>query len=154
MLNPTILEKSYQKYIQNLPECVPDGILDVDISILHNCGLLGISAAEPIELENSLSHYFHVIESAEKITLFNQEFVIWIVPIHSPSSSGEEEEEDILSRSYVLLAINDNSEPNLEMVFSTSGIYNNSKFIIGLIEHFIEDIKENEKLFDDFKDII
>jgi hypothetical protein len=151
MLNPTILEKSYQKYIQNLPECVPDGILDVDISVLHNCGILGASLAEPLELENSLSHYFHVIESTEKITLFNQEFVIWIVPIHSGSDL---EDEDTLSRSYVLLALNNDSEPELEMVFSTSGIYNNSKFIIGLIEHFIEDIKENEKLFGEFEDII
>lgn len=145
MLNPTVLEQTFQKYIQNLPEAAPDGILDIDIFALQHCGLLKATQPENLEIENTLSHYFHVLESQDKITLFNQEFVVWIVPVHS----GSVIEGDFSSTSFVLLALNREGQPELEIVFSTTGIYNNSKFIISLIEFYIDEIKENEKFMDD-----
>ena len=56
-----------------------------------------------------------MIETTEKITLINDEFVIWIVPEKVNNSAT----------TYTLIALNRNDGPQLEVTFITSGVYNN-----------------------------
>ncbi len=57
---------------------LPDGIVEVDLALLHRLGLLKYHSDEKERF--SLTRYFHVIESPDKITLINEQFLIWIVP--------------------------------------------------------------------------
>ena len=128
------LDSSYEKFMNHLPELVPDGIVHVDLQLLQKLGLLH----EEIDNDNSssLTRFFHVVESKEKITLFNDQFVIWIVP----------EKINNEPHTLVLVALNFPPKPKLDMAFSMSGIYNTSRLVLRVLEKFLADIQENEDL--------
>jgi hypothetical protein len=133
VINPEELESDYQKYICNLKQFAPDGVVDIDLSLLHELGLL--SCEEEEQDEGSLTHNFYVIESSDKLTLFNQKYVVWIVPKlieQTPTT-------------YTLIALNDKKQTHLEMVFSTSGVYNHSSLVLRILEKFLAQIEENEE---------
>ena len=134
MMNPDELESDYQKFTGNLKQFAPDGVVEIDLSLLHELGLL--SCEETGESEaTSLTHNFYVVESSDKLTLFNQKYVVWIVPKlveHTPTT-------------YTLIAINDKEQTHLEMVFSTAGVYNHSNLVLRILERFLDQIEENEK---------
>ena len=78
MVNAAQIEQAYQNYTGNLPSWLPDGIVNVDDKFLEEKNLTSIlsdTSAQPY----SIKDYFSIIETDEKITLFNEEFVIWIV---------------------------------------------------------------------------
>lgn len=128
------LDSSYEQFMNHLPELVPDGIVHVDIQLLQKLGLLH-EETDP-DTSSSLTRFFHVVESKEKITLFNEQFVIWIVPEsinHEPHT-------------LVLVALNIPPRPKLEMSFSMSGIYNTSRLVLRVLEKFLAEIQENEDL--------
>jgi len=132
MIDPQDLEVHYNAFIADLPRFVPDGILEVNLALLNDLGLL---SEEPEEEENSFSNSFYVIESADKLTLFNQKFIVWIVPKlieQTPTT-------------YTLVALNKKVEPRLEMVFTTTGVYNHSNLVLRILERFLEQIEENEE---------
>lgn len=134
MHNLSIIEEYYKKYTKNLSEWIPEGIFTVDLPLLASFDLLSFQhsyVADP-----SLTRYFHVIESSEKITLINEEFVIWIVT----------ERLDNVPVTYTLIAINQDEYPHLEVAFAASGVYNSSLFVLRLLEKFLIDIQENERL--------
>ena len=128
------LDSSYEKFMNHLPELVPDGIVHVDLQLLQKLGLLH----DEIDNDNSssLTRFFHVVESKEKITLFNDQFVIWIVP----------EKINNEPHTLVLVALNFPPKPKLDMAFSMSGIYNTSRLVLRVLEKFLADIQENEDL--------
>ncbi len=128
------LDSSYEKFMNHLPELVPDGIVHVDLALLQKLGLLH----EEVDSDNSssLTRFFHVVESKEKITLFKDQFVIWIVP----------EKINNEPHTLVLVALNFPPKPKLEMAFSMSGIYNTSRLVLRVLEKFLADIQENEDL--------
>jgi hypothetical protein len=136
MINPTELESTYREFIHNLPRWVPDGVIQVDLALLHAFGLLS-PADEAIDSPtHPLTHYFHVMETPEKITLYNDQFVAWIVPQLAEGSPA----------TYTLIAVLGPDKPHLELVFATSGVYNSSRFVLRVLECFLEDIQENEEL--------
>jgi hypothetical protein len=126
------LDSSYEQFIRRLPELIPDGIIEVDLKLLQKLGLLH----EELQNEASaqLTRFFHVVESKEKITLFNDQFVIWIVP------------EKVQNEPFtlVLIALNNPAKLHLEMAFSMSGIYNTSRLVLRVLEKFLSEIQENE----------
>lgn len=128
------LDMCYEQFMNNLNEYAPDGIIDADLSFLQRLGLLH---DEP---ENtpapSLTRYFHVVESKEKITLFNEQFAIWVVP----------EKINDEPTTLVLIAMSDRAKLRLELVFSTSGIYNTSRLVLRMIEKLLAEIQENEEI--------
>ncbi len=128
------LDSSYEQFINRLPELIPDGIVQVDLKLLQKLGLLH----EEIENDSttSLTRFFHVVESKDKITLFNDQFVIWIVP----------EKLDTEPHTLVLIALNTQPKPKLEMAFTISGIYNTSRLVLRVLERFLSEIQENEEL--------
>lgn len=134
MNNIEKLEAVYKKYIQNLSDWLPEGIIRVDLALLQEMNLLDFDK-EIQKPDDSLTRYFQVIEQEDKITLVNEEYVIWIVP-----SSNEE-----IAATYTLVALNRvGREPELELAFSVSGVYNTSKMVLRLLEKFLADIQENE----------
>ncbi len=135
MNNIEKLEAVYKKYIQNLSDWLPEGIMRVDLALLQEMNLLDFDK-EIQKPDDSLTRYFQVIEQEDKITLVNEEYVIWIVP-----SSNEE-----IAATYTLVALNRvGREPELELAFSVSGVYNTSKMVLRLLEKFLADIQENEE---------
>ncbi|MEL7431690.1 MAG: hypothetical protein AAGI90_04075 [Chlamydiota bacterium] len=133
MLNPIQLEEFYQEYFHNLSKWAHDGILQVNLFMLHELGILESLQNDP-NPSDDLTQYFHVIESVEKVTLFNEQFVIWIIP---------KMEEDV-AVTYVLIALNHEEKPALEIVFATSGVYNTPKYVLKVLQHFLIDMLETE----------
>lgn len=132
-MDPQELEEVFQEYMADLSQHVPDGIYDVDLTLLYELDLL--TAQEEGAEDDLLSYSFYVIESADKLTLYNQKFVIWILP----------KMVDGVATTYTLIAINEGDRPQLEMVFTTSGVYNHSNLVLRILEKFLAEIEENEQ---------
>lgn len=127
------MDEYYNKYIQDLSDWIPEGIIDVNIDLLQRMDLLGYYKDE--KRDPSLTRYFHVIETEEKITLVNDDFVVWIVP----DRVGEQ------AVTYALIALNKDNVPKLEMAFSASGVYNTSRLVLRVLEKLLLEIQENEE---------
>ena len=132
------IEECFKKFSKDLSLWLPDGLIQVDIKLLQELGLLDF---RDTLAETSFTRYFQVVESSEKITLVNEQFVIWIVP--------EKRENEPFT--YVLIAINTPKEPHLELAFSVSGAYNTSRLVLRILEKYLLEIQENEDSLRSFK---
>lgn len=130
MYNPVLIEEYFKKYINNLPQWLPDGVLQVDIELLQRYNLLNFEEKQ----DPGLTRFFHVMESTDKVTLVNDQFVIWIVPDNSNGTP----------MTYVLIALNRNGIPQLETAFTTSDVYNTSRLVLRILEKLLFEIQENE----------
>lgn len=139
MYNASDLEQYFKKFIKNLSKWLPEGVLVVDIEILHKLGLLNYHKS----YDSTLTRYFHVIESQDKITLINDQFIVWIVP----------ENDEGLSKTYVLIALNAQGTPKMELAFMTSDVYNSSRLVLRLLEKFLFEIQENEDSLKPYKEV-
>lgn len=135
------LEDCYQNFIKNINNLLPEGIVDVDLKLLQKHNLLNYHQKD--KRDPSLTRYFQVIESNEKITLVNEQFVIWIVP----------EKFNYVPITYTLIALNQDKIPHLEMAFAASGCYNSSRLVLRLLEIFLQEIQETEELLQKFKKV-
>ena len=143
MVNPSRFEQAYQKFMDNINDWAPDGIIPVNLELLQSLDLLKEDLSNQGLENDEITRFFHVVESAEKITLFNEKFVIWIIP---QVISGQ-------PVTVILIALNKiEEEPKLEMAFSTAGIYNTSKLVLRILEKFLLEIQENEDLITMFQD--
>jgi hypothetical protein len=140
MMNPIELEEAYQQFIKNLSEVAHDGVLSIDLHVLHEQGLLS-QLQDDHGNPDDLTQYFHVIESVEKVTLFNEQFTVWIIP--------KMEEENPMT--YVLIALNHKNKPQLEVVFTTAGVYNTPKHVLKVLQHFLLDMLETEATLNAFE---
>lgn len=140
MLNPTQIEQAYKEFIGNLPSCAHDGILSINLNFLYDQGLLDNLATNEDDSED-LTQFFHVIESVEKVTLFNEQFVVWIVP----KMEGDQ------PMTYVLIALNHENKPRLEIVFTTHGVYNSPRYVLKVLQHFLSDMLETEATLTSFE---
>lgn len=128
------IEHSYQKYINNLNLWAPEGVIPVNLDLLQRLDLLSF---QNTQTEDTLTRYFNVVESPEKITLINDKFVIWIVPENIEGKPT----------TFTLIALNNPKEdPLLETVLAASGAYNTSLMILRVLEKYLKDIQENEDL--------
>ena len=134
MLNPTQIEQAYKEFMGNLSECAHDGILSINLSFLHDQGLLDTLTSNDDDSED-LTQYFHVIESPEKVTLFNDHFLVWIVP---------KMEADV-PVTFVLIALNQEKKAQLEIVFTTHGVYNSPRYVLKVLQHFLTEMLETEE---------
>lgn len=128
--DPLAIEEHFKKFIQDIPLFLPDGAIEVDIDFLERLNLLKLDKVQ----DTALTRYFNVIESQKKITLINDEFVIWIIPDSTKS----------VPHTLVLIALNHNGDPHLELAFRASDIYNSSKLVLRILEKLLFDIHENE----------
>lgn len=134
MQNPMQIEQAYKDFMGNLPRCAHDGILSINLRFLHEQGLLDTLTAGDDESDD-LTQFFHVVESPEKVTLFNEHFIVWIVP----------KLEETQPVTYVLIASNLEEKAQLEIVFTTWGVYNSPRYVLRVLQHFLTDMLETEE---------
>jgi hypothetical protein len=134
MLNPVQIEEAYKEFVGNLPSWAHDGVTNIDLKFLHEQGLLESLQDDKGESDD-LTQYFHVIESVEKVTLFNEQFIVWIIP----KMEGEQ------PVTYVMIALNHPEKAHLEVVFATNGVYNTPRYVLKVLQHFLEDMLETEE---------
>ena len=140
MLNPIQIEEAYKEFMGNLPQSAHDGIIPISLNFLHDEGLLS-SLAEDKGDPDDLTQYFHVIESVEKVTLFNDQFIVWIIP----RMEGDQ------PATYVLIALNQGDKPHLEIVFTTHGVYNTPRYVLKVLQYFLVDMLETEATLTSFE---
>lgn len=133
MLDPIQIEQAYKQFMANLTDWAHDGVMHINLHTLHEMGLLG-SIQNDIPDSDDLTQHFHVIESVEKVTLFNDQFVVWIVPRVDAE----------LPMTYVLIALNQPEKAHLEIVFITTGVYNTPRYVLKVLQHFLLDMLETE----------
>ncbi|GAB4237345.1 MAG: hypothetical protein Tsb0021_17160 [Chlamydiales bacterium] len=135
MNNLPHIEKTFREFIQNLDKYLPDGIFEVNLELLQNFDLLDFKPGLS-QNDDGLTKYFHVVESIEKITLINEEYVIWIVPDFSRG----------VPSTYTLIATQEENGPHLETGFISSGVYNNSTLVLRVLEKVLQDIAETQSV--------
>lgn len=133
MINPVQLEQAYKEFTEHFQKWVPDGVIAVNLQVLQDLGLLNSANLEHNSAEN-LTHQFHVIETHDKVTLFNEQFAIWIIP----QSQGES------SSTMTMIALLHNNKPHLEIVYSTAGVYNTPRYILKVLQHFLSEVLDTE----------
>lgn len=134
MINPNVLEDAYKEFSKDLTKWAPDGIMQVDLKLLSELGILNNAELEHSVSDDQLNHYFHIIETPDKVTLFNEQFAIWIVPHvvdETPTTT-------------TMIALLQNNKPHLEIVYLTSGVYNSPKYILKVLQHFITEVQDTE----------
>lgn len=135
MHNFALIEEFYKKFIQDLDSWIPEGIFLVNLDLLQRFNLLHFGPKS--EPENMvLERYFHMVETPDKLTLVNQEFVIWIFPSQISNEPV----------TYTMIALNQKEGPKLEVAFIASGVYNQSNLIMCILESFLAEIQENERM--------
>lgn len=135
MLNPAKLDKAFEDFVANLSKFNRDGIITVDLALLRDLELLNFPEEDTSCNLQQYPFYFHVLEEESKVTLFNHQFVVWIAPEHKEG----------ISTTYVLVALINEDNPNLELIFSVSGIYNNPKYILRVLRHYLQEIIDTEE---------
>ncbi len=126
------IEEFFRTFSNNIQGAIPEGVVDINLNVLHRLDLLSYYLST--SYDPSLTRYFHVIETKEKITLINEQFIVWIVP----ERIGE------VSLTYSIIALNKPEGPKLELAFCNSGVYNTSKLVLRILEKFLLEIQENE----------
>lgn len=131
-----VIEQAFREYARDIERSAPDWIIHVDLSLLQGEGILDPTCCslDDQSVEEKVAERFHVIESPEKVTLFNEQFTVWIVP---RVVDGRPE-------TYTMMATNRTGRPHLELVFSTSGVFNTPSHILRVLEHYLEEIIDNE----------
>jgi len=133
MMNPIQIEEAYKGFTAHMADSAHDGITSIDLQFLHETGLLKSLTEEKAEPED-LSQYFHVIESVEKVTLFNEQFIVWIIP-------KMESDQPV---TFVMIALNHPENAHLEIVYATRGIYNTPRHVLKVLQHYLVDMLETE----------
>jgi hypothetical protein len=135
MINPKELEEAFLEFSTNLQKWMPEGVINVDLKLLHELGLLNHSEWENSVSDSQLTQYFHIIETQDKVTLFNEQFAIWIVPQLINDTS--------ITTTYIALL--QSPKPHLEIVYTTIGVYNAPKYILKVLQHFLAEVQDTEK---------
>jgi len=141
MSNLSIIEECFQRFIQQWPHLLPDGMHAIGLKTLSRMKLLNFHEDEG-EDDDMLTRYFHVVETREKITLINEEFVVWIVPDTDPHEQ----------LTTVLIALNKNPLPVLECGYQAKGVYNTSSLVLKVLEKLLNEIHENEKVIRSYQE--
>lgn len=139
MHNVPLIEEYFKKFIKNIHLLSNESYVNIDLQLLHQFGLLDYYKST--SYDPSLTRYFQVLETTEKITLINDEFIVWIVP----------EKIGNIAHTYTLIALNLPDGPILELVFVNSGIFNTSRLVLRVLEKFLREIEENEKILLKYK---
>lgn len=134
-MNPIQLDQAYNEFISSLPSWIPEGILEVDMALLEETGLLNYATFEDTQNQEQLPHYFHVIETPDKVTLFNHQFAVWIVP----------KIVDDNPTTIVMISLISQGRPHLEIAFSTKGVYNTPKFVLRLLKYYLSEVIDTEE---------
>jgi hypothetical protein len=135
VLGPQKLEIAFDEYIADLGRYLQDGIIEVNLEFLKKFDLLSKTEEQEKEMQKQFPFYFHVIETPEKVTLFNHQFAIWIVPKLVAD----------IATTVTLVALIRGEIPQLEIAFSTQGVYNTPKYVLKVLRHFLTEVIDTEE---------
>lgn len=139
MRNLSHLEEYFRRFYKKVTTESSESVVHINLAVLQSFDLLNYH--NKLNTDSfSLTRYFHVIETSEKITLINDDFIVWIVP----------EKIENLNFTFTIIALNRPNEPKFELAFVNSGIYNTSRLVLRVLEKFLREIQENEDLLNDF----
>lgn len=142
MLKPEKLEEYYQMFHEDPNYWNHDGIIEVNLDLLKDANLLHQTEEEEKSLQDQFPFYFHVLENGSKVTLFNNQFIVWIVP-------NIVDEKPITK---VMIALIHEDELKLEIVYQTSGVYNTPKYVLKTLRHFLSEVIDTEEEISSFVD--
>ena len=135
MINPNMLDAAFTEFTQNFSKWLPDGVIQINLQVLHELGILTSFYLDKATADN-LSQHFHVIETDDKVTLYNEQFAVWIVPQNTQEGSS----------TTAMIALLQNHKPHLEIVYTTSGVYNTPRYILKILQHFLTEVLDNEAI--------
>ena len=134
-MTPSELEKAFEEFATNVGKWLPDGMILIDLETLCEMGLVNgedFDHEEPDEV----THYFHVLETPDKITLHNEKFAVWIVP----------KLVDNVPMTHTYISQTKNNQLQLELVYENRGIYNSPKFILKVLQHFLIEMIDTDAM--------
>ena len=140
MIKPEKLEEYYEKFLEDPSYWVQDGVMDINLEMLKQWCLLNQTEEEEKLLQDQFPFYFHVLENNSKVTLFNNQFIVWIVP---------EVVKDLPSTT-VMIALIKEDDLKLEIVYNTSGVYNTPKYVLKTLRHFLTEVIDTEEEISSF----
>jgi hypothetical protein len=140
MIKPEKLEEYFEKFIEDPNYWVNDEIIDVNLEMLKDWGLLNQTEEEESLLQDQFPFYFHVLENDSKVTLFNNQFIVWIIP--------EIMDENPCTR--VMIALIKDHDLKLEIVYNTLGVYNTPKYVLKTLRHFLTEVIDTEEEISSF----
>ncbi|ACZ32555.1 conserved hypothetical protein [Chlamydia pneumoniae LPCoLN] len=131
-------EEFYHQSILNTGTSFPEGYLNIAEILSHpHC-----TDANADFLCSQSDNDFIIAESKDKLTLFNADFAIWLVP--------ELVQGQAVTRGYIAVSQGEgNYEP--EMAFEASGQYNQSSLILEALQLYLKDIKDTENALRSFR---
>ncbi|MBS0622527.1 MAG: hypothetical protein JSR80_06180 [Verrucomicrobia bacterium] len=132
MLTPIEIERQFQVLMQRFACQGQKEMVEVTPALFEQLGIL----KEKPPGEDPLTCYFHVLESHDKLTLFNENFVVWIAPQLLAQETA----------TVTFIGVIKGETIHLELVFATRGVYNKSKTILDVLEKLLEEIRENETI--------
>ncbi|MBM3200959.1 MAG: hypothetical protein FJZ56_00955 [Chlamydiae bacterium] len=135
VLGPQKLEIVFEEYMADLGRWLQDGVMEVNLEFLKKFDLLSKTEEQEKEMQKQFPFYFHVVETPEKVTLFNNQFAIWIVPkliSDTPTT-------------ITLVSLIRGDTPHLEIAFSTQGVYNTPKYVLKVLRHFLTEVIDTEE---------
>lgn len=127
----------FKTFTENLDHWLPDGLIDINLKMLNSLDLLYFNEIHGHELQKKdmLNQHFHVFETDEKVTLVNEDYVIWIVPYSEDNSHA----------TFTLIARKIGEDDfKMEMGFRASGVYNYSKLVLRVLEEMLREIADTE----------
>lgn len=127
------LDAYYSKWIEGLESQSHELLLEVDEALLERMGLTKVGEFK--DKRKLQSRFFRVVQRGDKMILYNDTFVVWIVP-------GPAE----MNATYTWIALIDRVELGFEVGFVAKESYNTSKLVLRLLEQFLQEIEENEQL--------
>ncbi|ANH78473.1 hypothetical protein [Candidatus Chlamydia sanziniae] len=131
------LEKFYRQSILNQATAFPEGYVNI-------ADVISYPHVDPSEdlLKDHPDNDFIIAESADKLTLFNADFAIWLVP--------EVVEGEAVTRGYI--ALHDaEGQCYPELAFEAVGQYNQSSLILEALQLYLKEIKDTEKTLRSFR---
>lgn len=135
MLKPEHIESKFKQLLEELPHWIDNENTSVDLRTLEENNLILISEQEEKDIQKNFPFYFHVIETDDKVTLFNEQFIVWILP---RVVDGRPETLTIISMLY-------GDKPQIQLLLSHEGVYNNSRFILRALRYFLVETIQTEK---------
>lgn len=131
MFNADRIEALFQNFLTELQQGGADRWIHIDNQLVEN---LGINTTDLLEASQDQS-YFFVLESCDRITLINQDFLVWLIPLRN-------EEPETLA----IVARNSEKEAHMELIIHASGRFNTPDIILKVLDYSLKEIKENDEL--------
>ena len=127
------LNTAFEKAMESFPTMPPESIIEVNLDILQEMGLTG--EGDYINPNEDFERSFKVLESSNRITLYNSQFVIWVIP----------EIIDGMPATYALIGLREKTGLKSEVVFLARGPFNSSRLVLRLLDRYLTDIQETEE---------